>query len=72
MAYSSLVISRTGLQGAREKLSTEFLPTMCLYAIVWPPIMALVFLRVPLRHQVGVGGVEGRGADVTPRRQVAG
>ncbi len=52
MAYSSIVINGHGIQEMKEKLSQDFWPTMAVYMIVWPPIMATVFLKVPLRHQL--------------------
>ncbi|GAX80565.1 hypothetical protein CEUSTIGMA_g8002.t1 [Chlamydomonas eustigma] len=52
MTFSSMVISRSSWHEAKEKLGQDFLPTMAVYMVVWPPIMAMVFLRVPLRHQL--------------------
>mmetsp|Transcript_5020 Transcript_5020/g.10870 ORF Transcript_5020/g.10870 Transcript_5020/m.10870 type:complete len:244 (-) Transcript_5020:910-1641(-) len=52
MAFASVAIEQTGVSGACQKLQHEFLPTYAAEAIMWPPIMALVFSRVPVTHQL--------------------
>lgn len=52
MTYSSLVIHHKGLSGAYVKLKKDFLPTMAIEVVVWAPIMALLFAKIPVAHQL--------------------
>lgn len=50
--YGELAIDGGSMQSAQEKLSHEFMPTFCLEAALWPPIMYAVFKRLPVAHHL--------------------
>ncbi|GLI62360.1 hypothetical protein VaNZ11_004979 [Volvox africanus] len=51
-AYGCMAIDGLSPAIFVEKMREEFMPTMLAEALVWPPYMAFVFSRVPVKHQL--------------------
>lgn len=51
-AYGCLCIDGMTPSAMAAKMSAEYWPTLATEAIVWPPIMAAIFARVPVPHQL--------------------
>ncbi|PNH07346.1 Protein SYM1 [Tetrabaena socialis] len=51
-AYGCMAIDGLGPAAFAAKMKEEFLPTMVTEALMWPPYMAAVFSRVPVKHQL--------------------
>ncbi len=59
-SYGCLAIDGMTRPELVQKLQDAFLPTLCTEMLLWPPVMALVFHCVPVRHQllaINVGGI---------------
>lgn len=52
MAFSSLLISRSGPAATANRMQKDFLPTVAAEGVIWPPIMAMLFKCIPLSHQL--------------------
>ncbi|EFJ42630.1 hypothetical protein VOLCADRAFT_121508 [Volvox carteri f. nagariensis] len=51
-AYGCMAIDGLSPAVFAEKMREEFVPTMLAEAMLWPPYMAFVFSRVPVKHQL--------------------
>ncbi|GIL91203.1 hypothetical protein Vretifemale_18896 [Volvox reticuliferus] len=51
-AYGCMAIDGLSPAIFAEKMREEFMPTMLAEALLWPPYMAFVFSRVPVKHQL--------------------
>ncbi|GIL58957.1 hypothetical protein Vafri_13958 [Volvox africanus] len=51
-AYGCMAIDGLSPAIFIEKMREEFMPTMLAEALLWPPYMAFVFSRVPVKHQL--------------------
>lgn len=51
-AWGAALIDGTGVEGFKEKITKDFIPTYCAEMLIWPGFQTLNFTKVPVAHQL--------------------